>query len=597
MRKSEVHASESVACLNKALNHLKDIWEEIGIPEDQRLQRVEAVHMHVKNLLDMMISEEEGLRKRVLASIETCQKDLDVLCKELRLEAFQPEDGCTMLQLEKDMRTRLKDMIQEKTQRIKDLTELREQDKDLCDILCSSLHAIDMDSVPSAQDLDAYRAHLATLREERNRRHAEFVGIKKQIICCMEELEQEPDGSFERDVVHEDEDAFCLSTDNIAALQLLLSQLESRRAENEALCTSYRTRIQELWDRLQTPAEEREELQEHMTASRKRNREALLTEVQRLEELKIQNIQNFIQSIREEIVQYWNMCFYSHQQRQAFGPYFSEDFSEELLGQHEAELENLKKHFDGHKELFTGVEQWEQNWTLYQALEKKATDPGRFNNRGGNLLKEEKQRADLQKSLPKLEKSLKGQIDQWEQEQGRDFLVNGQKFMEYVQEQWEVYREEREREKLERQMKKSKQTEEDMLYGTIVRTPSKRRMAATPTPGKTRRMNNTTSTMSTPNSTLRSANGVPLCHSPVLRPPLSANKVGLGVRTPGRGRTPLGLERNKENMSLRNMAPSPQKNYSINSVASTYSEFARELSSASKSNHKKGSLNSTITHS
>lgn len=45
---SEVHASESVACLNKALNHLKDIWEEIGIPEDQRLQRVEAVHMHVK---------------------------------------------------------------------------------------------------------------------------------------------------------------------------------------------------------------------------------------------------------------------------------------------------------------------------------------------------------------------------------------------------------------------------------------------------------------------------------------------------------------------------------------------------------------------
>ena len=34
--------------------------------------------------------------------------------------------------------------------------------------------------------------------------------------------------------------------------------------------------------------------------------------------------------------------------------------------------------------------------------QKKATDPSRFNNRGGNLLKEEKQRADLQKSLPKV---------------------------------------------------------------------------------------------------------------------------------------------------------------------------------------------------
>lgn len=45
---SELHAAESVACLNKALGHLKDIWEEIGIPEDQRMQRTEAVKMHIK---------------------------------------------------------------------------------------------------------------------------------------------------------------------------------------------------------------------------------------------------------------------------------------------------------------------------------------------------------------------------------------------------------------------------------------------------------------------------------------------------------------------------------------------------------------------
>lgn len=41
-------AAESVACLNKALCHLKDIWEEIGIPEDQRLERTNVVKNHVK---------------------------------------------------------------------------------------------------------------------------------------------------------------------------------------------------------------------------------------------------------------------------------------------------------------------------------------------------------------------------------------------------------------------------------------------------------------------------------------------------------------------------------------------------------------------
>jgi len=38
----------------------------------------------------------------------------------------------------------------------------------------------------------------------------------------------------------------------------------------------------------------------------------------------------------------------------------------------------------------------------FSPSQKKANDPARFNNRGGNLLKEEKQRADLQKSLPKV---------------------------------------------------------------------------------------------------------------------------------------------------------------------------------------------------
>lgn len=112
-------------------------------------------------------------------------------------------------------------------------------------------------------------------------------------------------------------------------------------------------------------------------------------------------------------------------------------------------------------------------------VQKKATDPARFTNRGGNLLKEEKQRSELHKSLPKvkkpvpivnqaeasasdsslilgllaafqLEKKLKAQIDMWECEQGRDFLVNGLKFLQYVEEQWEQQQAEKEREKMAR---------------------------------------------------------------------------------------------------------------------------------------------------
>lgn len=57
------------------------------------------------------------------------------------------------------------------------------------------------------------------------KRREEFVSRKRQIILLMEELDHTPDTSFEREVVCEDEDAFCLSEDNIAALQHLLQQV------------------------------------------------------------------------------------------------------------------------------------------------------------------------------------------------------------------------------------------------------------------------------------------------------------------------------------------------------------------------------------
>uniref|UniRef100_A0A3P9AGT3 Protein regulator of cytokinesis 1a n=1 Tax=Esox lucius TaxID=8010 RepID=A0A3P9AGT3_ESOLU len=583
MRRSEVHAAESVACLNQALNRLKAIWEEIGIPEDQRLQRTDVVKKHIKGLLDMMIAEEDRLRKRLMNSIETCRKELDVLCTDLQLPPFE---GRTMLQLEKDIRTRLEVLMKQKSQRMKELKALYKQDRELCDVMCLVPFSIDTDSVPSLERLDEYRSYLVGLAKEKDRRHEEFVDIKRQIVGCMEELDRLPDTSFERDVVCEDEEAFCLSNDNIAALRLLLGQLEERKAENVRECDSYRRRIQELWERLRVPQEEREAMAEHRLHSRKKNMNALQAEVERLEELKSQNLKEVMEAIRTELALFWEKCYYSLQQRQDFTPYIDDVFTEELLNLHEMELQSLKEHYENHRELFEGVTKWQESWTLFLELEKKATDPSRFNNRGGNLLKEEKQRADLQKSLRKLEKSLKVQIDAWEEAQNREFLVNGQKFLQYVEAQWEVLRLEKEREKIDRQQKKSQQMEQDLMYGTSVKTPSKRRLAGTPTPGKARRLNATSSVSgATPNSTLRSAFGGTVCRSPLPRTPMSANKQSL--RTPGRlGRTPRTVERNKENMSLQNgmdlrgvlKAPAASSvshcNASINSVASTYSEFS-----------------------
>nr|XP_046251920.1 protein regulator of cytokinesis 1b isoform X2 [Scatophagus argus] len=607
MRKSEVLAAEAVSCLNKALCHLKDIWEEIGIPEDQRLQRTNVVKTHIKSLLDMMIKEEESLKKRLINSLQTCRTELEKLYLELQLPVFEEESGISMLQQEKNIRTQVEALMKEKARRMQQLKGLLEQDQDLCDILCSVPYGIAPDSVPSLEQLDHFQQHIASQSAEKVRRHAEFMDLKKQIILYMEELDHVPETSFEKDVVCEDEDSFCLSRENITSLKLLICQLEERKTENEAMCENHREKIQQLWDRLQVPQEDREAFNEHMVSSRKRNLEALQAEVRRLEELKLLNIRNVTEAIRSEIAVFWDKCFFSIEQRQAFAPYFSEDFTEELLSLHDAEIQRLKQHYEEHKELFDGVHQWEESWRLFLELENKATDPARFTNRGGNLLKEEKQRTELHKSLPKLEKKLKAQIDVWEAEQGREFLVNDQKFLQYVEDQWELHQTEKEKEKQARHLKKSKQTEEDMLYGTTVRTPTKRRFLGTTTPNKSRKFNATSSISSaTSNSTMRSAFGGTVCRSPVPRPPLSANK-GLAPRTPGSAKPPHPRLHgtNKENEGQLKGTPligallpcaSPQRNFSITSVASTYSEFVRDLSKASDAKIQHNILNSTTAN-
>lgn len=48
---------------------------------------------------------------------------------------------------------------------------------------------------------------------------------------------------------------------------------------------------------------------------------------------------------------------------------FTDDFTEELLNQHEAEVKTLERYYEDHRELFEGVAKWRENWTLYLELD------------------------------------------------------------------------------------------------------------------------------------------------------------------------------------------------------------------------------------
>ncbi len=65
---------------------------------------------------------------------------------------------------------------------------------------------------------------------------------------------------------------FCISVGEMSLVIVVrvVFQLESRKAESEALCVSIRGRIEELWEMLQVPEEERESLMCTHTSTKSR---------------------------------------------------------------------------------------------------------------------------------------------------------------------------------------------------------------------------------------------------------------------------------------------------------------------------------------
>lgn len=74
------------------------------------------------------------------------------------------------------------------------------------------------------------------------------------------------------------------------------------------------------------------------------------------------------------------------------------------------------------------------------ALEAKQNEPGRYNNRGGQLLREEKERKQLNLKLPEIEEEIRQLVEDYRNKTGLDFLINGEPITDLIERDWEKMR-------------------------------------------------------------------------------------------------------------------------------------------------------------
>lgn len=114
--------------------------------------------------------------------------------------------------------------------------------------------------------------------------------------------------------------------------------------------------------------------------------------------LKSEKIEQFVQATRAELVSLWDLCYYSQSQRDKFFPFYSIDYTESLLEQHEKEVEAIKEYFEQNEEMFKKVAKRQELWRTMLELENKKKDPEHLlKAKGKDLLIEERDRKRVNK--------------------------------------------------------------------------------------------------------------------------------------------------------------------------------------------------------
>lgn len=519
--------------LDRWLDNLHIIWEEVGIPNDQKIHRVKVVHDNLAELMKAMIEEETARRDEYIDCIGKSRQECIRLCEELEREHEEPADDLTVIRQEKALRNQVKQLMKERQIRVREASNLRSLEGDLCHRVGRIPEYIPSDTVLSTEQIKEANTRIGFLTAEKNKREIKLAKAAEDILLLWSELNIRSRNDREEIIEKGDLESFQLSNENMAWLEQMKQTLSFQLEENKKLRKAMSGKMESLWSRMELPEADQKKFLSQYTGYSDFVIVKFKEEVHRLEALKLQNLEKFIRLTREEIEKHWELMFYCEEERKSFQAYWSETIGENLLAEHEKKLECLREEYENYENLYKTMRTRGAMWDKWERMELQESDPNRFDNRGGKLLKEEKERKRIARELPKYEDTIIKEIASWEQDTGKNFTVMGRTFSDYVNHQKEELSKKKEEMKENKLKAKEVTMQNDLTYGsTPARTP-KRRIAGT--------------TILTPaNKKAKAGPSTPV------------------AVTPTRGRTPRGARFVHSSLAAKSpirMTPSREKNF------------------------------------
>jgi len=443
---------------------LSECWDDIGLDEQEKLERENEISKHIETLMVNIIHQEAEYRDSLRLNVTELRNKVEEICDELHVGPPQ-FSNVNLTELEENLEDHLEKMNEEKESRLVKKIELEGELERLEHALGIEIVYTPQDSI-STRCMDLLSNKTDEYRQLLDTRKATNLALVTTVYEMWRDLDLSPTTKIEESIGGGIA-SFQYTPSNLKDLESLHQKLIPRWTEKKEEIEQIKNDVKSLWSLLSTPQMETSEFEKTNSRFSHTTQQAWEEEAARLNVLKKTQLKHLILESQTQISQYERKC---HLQP-GITMSWKQEFTEEKLKECETELNRLKAMYAENQIIYTHLEKRASVRALLQEINESLSDTKTLSNRGGMLLKTTKKRDKLNAEKKKLEDTIKTNISAWETSHNQEFVISGQTFTEMLEKEKNHVEATKTRERKTRQREKAEQTEMELRYGHQVKTP------------------------------------------------------------------------------------------------------------------------------
>lgn len=445
------------------IGQLHGLFDEIGVPNHERDSREAELFSALSETLNNQLKivnaekcEKTEEAERLIKTIRQLEASLDGRSAR---DSYHPEDEDLQITYPltrciQNLKEKHKAVSRQHRERFEQVKKLAQALESYASHLEPSFLQIKLPPTsPNARippTFDVSPSYVASLDKEFSRIYEEYTRrlgwvqtTADEIIKLWAELGT-PQAQTDSDILEfarEAPEQLGLHQDDLDRLRSRKERLIDEKAQRERRLKDLRNNIEALWDRLGVEEADRKAFLAGSRGCGLRAINDYEDELARLNELKRQNLHLFVEDARDKLQQLWDSLYFSEEEMLDFTPAFSDVYSDALLSAHEAEIDRLEALKEQRAPVLALLDKHRSLLNDRDELNASAQDASRLMGRGqkgerrdpGKLLREEKMRKRIAKELPKVEAELRNVLETYEDEYGRPFLVQGERYLDELE--------------------------------------------------------------------------------------------------------------------------------------------------------------------